>query len=351
VELLDTQLGSLFKFPFELRSQAVDLFFYDVGALTPPEWVMLSPLVDLKGTIVVVSPRTADRVDKIRHYKSALRFMLEEGKNIQAITVAGVGSSVLGTAALARNVADYTGWDVAGIVTGYGMADLVVEALGGWFHYGGIDRFRYELELVIDRLLTPRATATTADAGASRRSIGSGGLSGSFDALGSSDVRTLYDILLAGPPRLRLLVGHSKGSLLISFVLNHMKDELGDRAITLREAYNPLFDHLKAVTLGAIVDIPTRTFNLETHQFLGQMDLLGQINSDRDPPFFGRITIAHEMIPGVGHHLNPVIPYYLSVASALQTAGLPRANDVPDPGDEGRSPSRASTLRQTPGGS
>jgi len=328
MELLDSPIGSLFKFPFELRNQAVDLFFYDVGALTPPEWEMLSPLVDLKGTIVVVSPRTAHRPDKVRHYKSALRFMLEEGKNIQAIAVAGVGSSVIGTAALARNVADYTGWDVAGIVTGYGMADLVVESLGGWFYYGGIDRFRYEVELAIDRLLTPGATATRADAGGSRRSIASGYPLGSFDVLANSDVRTLYDILLAGPPRLRLLVGHSKGNLLISFVLNHMKDELGDRAVTLREAHNPLFDHLRAVTLGAIVDIPTGTFNLETHQFLGQLDLLGQINSDRDPPLFGRITIEHEMIPGVGHHLNPVIPYYLSVAGALQTAGLPRANNV-----------------------
>jgi len=341
MELMDSQFGNLFKFPFELRNQAVDLFFYDVGALTPPEWEMLSPLVDLKGTIVVVSPRTAHRPDKVRHYKSALRFMLEEGKNIQAIAVAGVGSSVIGTAALARNVADYTGWDVAGIVTGYGMADLVVESLGGWFYYGGIDRFRYEVELAIDRLLTPGATATRADDGGSTRSIEVGYPLGSFDVLGNSDVRSLYDILLAGPPRLRLLVGHSKGNLLISFVLNHMKDELGDRAITLREAHNPLFDHLKAVTLGAIVDIPTPAFNLETHQFLGQLDLLGQINSDRDPPFFGRITIEHEMIPGVGHHLNPVIPCYLSVANALQTAGLPRAKDVADRGVEGSSPTRA----------
>ncbi len=341
MELLESPFGSLFKFPFELRNRAVDLFFYDVGALTSPEWEMLTPLVDLKGTIVVVSPRRTVRADKIRHYKSALRFMLEEGKNIQAITVAGVGSSVLGPAALARNVADFTGWDVAGIVTGYGMADLVVEALGGWFYYGGIDRFRYEVELAIDRLLTPGATATQADAGGSRRSIGSGYPLGSFDALGNSDVRTLYDILLAGPPRLRLLVGHSKGNLLISFVLNHMKDELGDRAITLREAHNPLFDHLKAVTLGAVVDIPTGTFDLETHQFLGQVDLLGQINSDRDSPFLGKITIEHEMIPGVGHHLNPSIPYHLSVASALQMAGLPRAEDVADRGDEGSSPTRA----------
>ena len=57
-------------------------------------------------------------------------------------------------------------------------------------------------------------------------------------------VSETYDILLAGTPRLRLLVGHSKGNLLISFVLNHMKDELGDRAARMSESRHPLFDHL-----------------------------------------------------------------------------------------------------------
>jgi hypothetical protein len=153
---------------------------------------------------------------------------------------------------------------------------------------------------------------------------------GSFDALGNSDVRALYDILLAGPSRLRLLVGHSKGNLLISFVLNHMKDELGARAIRLRESRHPLFDHLTVVTLGAVVDIPTAAFELETHQFLGQLDWIGHLNSDRDPPFIGAITIPHEEIPGVGHHLNPLIPGYMSVASVLCRTGFAAAGDTTD---------------------
>lgn len=50
------------------------------------------------------------------------------------MTVAGVGSSVLGAAALGRNVANLFGFDVISIIAGYGMADLPLEALGGWFN-------------------------------------------------------------------------------------------------------------------------------------------------------------------------------------------------------------------------
>ena len=144
MDLLDNQFLNLWLYPIKLGNQVADLLFYDVGNLEPSEWERLSPLADLKGTIVVISPRSARREDKVRHYKSALRFMIEEGDGIQAIAVAGVGSSVLGMASLARSVADGSGWDVAGIVTGFGVADLVVESLGGYFVLGRIDRLRYE---------------------------------------------------------------------------------------------------------------------------------------------------------------------------------------------------------------
>src|SRR5262249_32850667 len=95
MELLDNQLTNLWLYPIKLGNQAADLFFYDVGNLEPSEWERLSPLAELKGTIIVASPRSAQREDKLRHYKGALRFMIEEGDGIKAIAVAGVGSSVL----------------------------------------------------------------------------------------------------------------------------------------------------------------------------------------------------------------------------------------------------------------
>jgi hypothetical protein len=313
----------LIVYPIPLANQVADLFFYDVGALDPSEWRMLQPRVVGKGTIIVVSPRTAPRQDRIRYYQSTRRFLREEGGRIQAIAVAGGGSSALGTASLARNIADCTGWDVAGIITGYGLADLVVESLGGWPFFGWIDRIRYEVEWAMDQVLRPATPITMTDARGPWRRSGSGNRPGLFDVLGDSDVLALHEILLAGPPNLRLLAGHSKGNLLISFVLNHMNDDLGDRAGWLRDSRHPLFDHLAVVTLGAVVDIPTQAFDLETHQFLGQLDWLGQMNSLRYPPFLGAIAPEHEVIPGAGHHLNPVIPCAMSVADALRRAGLP----------------------------
>jgi hypothetical protein len=242
MELLDNLLSNLVKYPLKVRNQVADTYFYDVNALSRQEQEMLSPLVDLKGSIIVVPPR-ANKDVSIRHYKSTLGFMLEQGDVIEIIAVAGVGSSALGTAALARNAADHYGKDVAGIVTGYGMADVVLEALGGWFYYGGIDRLRYRAEQGVDRLFTPdlpeEEPETRSEALSDQVRVGTvpdpGYPIGSFDVLGNSDVRSLRDILLAGPPRLRMILGHSKGNLLISFVLNHMKDELENVADDLRK--------------------------------------------------------------------------------------------------------------------
>ncbi len=141
---LDNPFTDLWLYPIKLANQAADWLFYDVGNLDPSEWARLSPLADLKGTIIVVSPRSAPRADRLRHYESVRRFMTAEGDRIGAIAVAGGGSSVLGTASLARSVADVTGCDVAGIVTGFGAAELVVESLGGFFLLGRIDRLGYE---------------------------------------------------------------------------------------------------------------------------------------------------------------------------------------------------------------
>ena len=97
------------------RNQLADAIFYDVSSLTAAEWLSVGPWVDRKGGIIVVSP--LKRQQPIRHYEQPLAFIIKEGNAVEAIVVAGVGSSVVGTAALtARNVADAYDIDVAGIV-------------------------------------------------------------------------------------------------------------------------------------------------------------------------------------------------------------------------------------------
>jgi hypothetical protein len=59
MELLETQILNLFTSPIKARNEVIDALFYHVGAPSPDEKTGLSPLSDLKGTVIVVSPRAA----------------------------------------------------------------------------------------------------------------------------------------------------------------------------------------------------------------------------------------------------------------------------------------------------
>jgi len=277
--------ASLPFFSYRQRNAVIDNFFYDTASLTLEEKAKLSPLVDREGSIIAVPPSNSDR--RIRHYKSALRFMNKEGPTIRAIAVAGVGSSALGTAALARNIADALNTDVAGIVTGYGLSDVVTEAFGGWFAFGAADRIRYAMEKFFERVRsTMPADAAPAEGDASA---------------------TLCEILLAGPPKLEYLVAHSKGSLVVAHALQHYVEDLeGDESA--------LFERLRITTLGAVVGLPP-TFK-KVKQYLGALDWFGRANSS--------LGVMHEPVPEAGHHLNPGIPYHMSVAALLNGGAAQR---------------------------
>jgi hypothetical protein len=72
------------------RNTFADSIFYDVRSLSAEEQAQLNPLNDREGSVVVVPPSGKGR---LRHYRSALRFMHAEGDNIRAIAVAGVRAS------------------------------------------------------------------------------------------------------------------------------------------------------------------------------------------------------------------------------------------------------------------
>jgi hypothetical protein len=282
---------------YKQRNAVLDNFFYDTASLTLEEKAKLSPLVDREGSIVVVPPRNSER--QIRHYKRALRFMNKEGQSIRAIAIAGVGSSALGTAALARNIADALDTDVAAIITGYGLSDVVTEALGGWFVFGAADRFRYTMEKFLERLRStmPSEAEPAGSEGTRAMWLDRSSLPG------DNDVSTLSEILLAGPPKLEHLVTHSKGSLVASYALQQYVEDLeGDDS--------PLFERLRITTLGAVVGLPAAFKNVR--QYLGALDWFGGANSS--------LGVVHERLPGVSHHLNPGFPYHMNIA-ALFGAG------------------------------
>jgi hypothetical protein len=278
--------ASLPFFGYKQRNAVLDNFFYDTTRLSLEERAKLTPLDDREGSIVVVPPRNSDR--RIRHYRRALRFMNKEGPDIRAIAVAGVGSSALGTAALARELADALDTDVAGIVTGFGLSEMMTEALSGWFAFGAADRIRSTMERAFARM-RPAALAESVRAG-------------------SDASATLSEILLAGPPKLDTLVAHSKGSLIAAHALQlYVEDLEGDDS--------PLYERLRIITLGAVVGLPPAFKKVK--QYLGAYDWFGGANSS--------LGVVHERVPGVSHHLNPGFPYHMSEASLLNggAGGLP----------------------------
>ena len=139
---------------YKQRNAVLDTVFYDTGGLSARregEAHRRSSIARAASS----SCRRATPDRQIRHYKRALRFMNKEGPTIRAIAVAGVGSSALGTAALARSIADALDTDVAGIITGYGLSDVMTEALGGWFVFGAADRIRFAMEKFFERMRPP----------------------------------------------------------------------------------------------------------------------------------------------------------------------------------------------------
>ena len=307
---------NLFSILFKARNQAIDAVFYDVSSLTFEEWLSLTPWVDKKGKIIVVSPIDSPK-KTIRHYESSDEFLQsDDWESVLAVAVAGVGSSVIGTAALARNVADACHGDVAGIVSGYGVSDVVLESVGGWFFYGKLDQFRYEMENAVDDLSA--VLSTTFAKGTDVKKYLTKYLDSPLDAYVPSnpDVSALHDILLERYQRenntnLRLLVGHSKGNLLISSVLNHMSYSLRN----VDKGKDKAFHNLAVVTLGAVVDIPKDMILTENqYQFLGTLDVLGRMNSRS----LGGDIARRTPIPGAWHSLNSKVLGHMDVSDLLK---------------------------------
>lgn len=298
----------LLTFPMKQRNLLLDSWFYDVEALTPEERLELTGMPGRQdGAVVAVSPRVSR--EPIRHYQNTLRYWNHEGRDVEALVIAGVGCSALGSAALARAVADACCCDAAGLVTGYGMADMAAEALGGWLCYGVADRLRQQAGMTAESL-AERLREVPAKWAAMWTEAQEGSNGGGFEALhrqsavpGDTDAGALLDLLLAQPRRLRLLVAHGRGALLASFVLGRLVEELDGE-------HHPYYDRLSIVTLGTVAHIPKQFRN--RHQFLGEWDWFGGINSRYDEPFV--------KVPKAWHHLNSHIPFHLPVEALLKEA-------------------------------
>jgi hypothetical protein len=279
---------------------ALDSVFYDVPALNlalaekdapmaaqgekpPSRIVSFDALSDPEGSLLLID---ATRAPYVHVYEDVDLFLASphpEAREVAIATITGVGSSALGSAALAWDISLALEKPVLAIVPGYGVADVMLQALGGWFGFGlydyldakshiqnGLASAAPQAAAIGRRLPATAPDAKTVHGGPVFR-----------HGSGSSDV--LHALLEHREARFALLVGHSKGALQIGNAICSLPPERTDG--------------LKVVTLGC--PIAKRVDGVAYHQYLGLFDALGQLN------MWGNLP---DHWPGTWHSTNPHHP-------------------------------------------
>jgi hypothetical protein len=273
---------------FRRRNAVLDAFFYDVCIISPPEAQSVSPWLAREGSLLIVPPSGAGGLLKCEDIEAFAKAY--EVRPIRILTVAGVGSSALGSAAYARNVANAFQEPVAAIVSGYGLSDLMTEALGGWFLFGALNRMRHQFE-ILDDLSHRRASAGT-EAISAERPL----------RLGDLSLDTMVAMALLSDPRFKfeILTGHSKGNLVLSEALYELeKPGLSNRGPTNTE---PMI-----VTLSAAVAMPSRY--KKVIDVIGRLDGFGAMNSIRP---------VEKVWPKAWHHTNTEAWFHLPVTAVFR---------------------------------
>jgi hypothetical protein len=312
---LPTQIAGLslpgFELPKSLVEPAVrscrlfntvlDFIFYDVpklraalaqkdaqmralGKKLPSRIVDFDALSDPEGSLLLIDANTAPYVHKYKSVKKFLASPHQETRDVDIATITGVGSSALGSAALAWDVSVALKKPVLAIVPGYGVADVFLQGLGGWFAFGLHD-FLSSKSLIQTGLATaaPKTASIGRELAASspEEKTAPGGAPIFRYGSGSSDV--LHALLEHRTTLFRLLVGHSKGALQINNAIQSLPPEKTQG--------------MRVVTLGC--PIGENVAGVDYHQYLGLFDALGQLNAWGHWP---------EKWPLTWHSTNPVLP-------------------------------------------
>jgi hypothetical protein len=279
-----------------LFNTAVDAVFYDVLTLRaelskrdvtvrdrgekPSRIIDFSALSDPEGSLLLIDAQTDPYVQQFHDVDAYLNSTTPEAA---IATITGVGSSALGSAALAWNISTALKQPVLAIVPGYGVADMVLQGLGGWFGFGLHD-------FLGTKSVTQNAIANVApNVAAIGRNLSASvpdaetlqGAPVFRYGSGSSDV--LHALMKDRPSPFKILVGHSKGALQIGNALRSL-DADRTRGVCV-------------VTLGCPIaeDAPGAVY----HQYLGLFDALGQLNMWGHWP---------EQWTRTWHSTNPALP-------------------------------------------
>ncbi len=273
--------------PWRLRNTGMDALYYDVKALTADETFYISDSLASEGLIMIVPPTGAGMLTLC---DSVEEFRLRGGREVRAMAVAGIGGSAIGAAAFARNVADAIDAPVAAVVSGYGLGDIVNEAIGGAFLFGWLGHIRSNLEVIDDVVGRPKLGAygkRSEDTDTNRRT-----------GLDADTVSTL----LADPTlSFTLIAGHSRGNRVIADALYALKASDPGRLETLANT-------ARIVTFGGRIKMP-EAFT-EVIDVVGELDWFGELNS--------RPKIATDIkVSFCGHSTNTDLPTALKVTKII----------------------------------
>ncbi|TCG04171.1 hypothetical protein BZM27_42880 [Paraburkholderia steynii] len=247
-----------------LAHEGVEVDWTDGATGEPlPGQTNLSALPNPEGSILVIDATNAPQVWRYIDVQTFLEPSTGGVHLIDTISVSGVGSSALGSAALAWNTSTALGKPVAAIVPGYGLADVVQQALGGWF---GFEMYSYWIKQPVQDVLAQIAPGA-ASVGRHLLATTPGHAKAPGTQVpvfrrgsGSSDV---LHAILESASNVTTLLGHSKGALVIENAIADLPAEHLAR--------------LHVMTFGCVIgeDVAVKRYD----QFLGTFDALGILNS------------------------------------------------------------------------
>jgi hypothetical protein len=282
----------------------------DLGALSNPA-----------GSILGVDARRPPRITQFKDVADFIRWANAHGQTLRTVSVTGVGSSALGSAAFAWNVSTALDEPVAAIVPGHGVADAIQQGLEGCFgvYIWWITRMTEE---VLARTMPLAARShrhlimtTPGDAEANTDAPVFWRGSGSFLPTSCNQSANVLRAILKDVPNIDRVFGHSKGVLAIKNGLQSLPRETTQR--------------LHIVTFGCSIaeDTPTAGYS----QFLGLFDGLGLLSSWGSP--------SHTLIPA-HHSTSTSIPLSMPVSVLTRLAMM---REAPQP------PTIANRLIEEPG--
>ncbi|WP_422030492.1 hypothetical protein [Reyranella sp.] len=279
----DNPLRAITLDSLQRRNAILDAVFYDIGVITPEETKGLAFWLAREGAILFVTPSGQE---PLQLFLTTDEFFSKNDKAAAALVVAGVGSSALGAAAFARNVADALGEPVVAVVSGYGLADVLTEAMGGFFLFGGLNSLRHLFEPLdmLSKTFTWTERWSELDKGARW-------------ARSSKDTETVIALLKDQRFGAPLLVGHSKGNLVLSEALYAIAGE--DEALA-----GAMGKKLRIVTISAKIGMPPHFPNVL--DVMGAWDWFGALNSRPDIP-------AEYTVPRAWHSTNRDFPMGMAI--------------------------------------